>query len=239
MKNCESTAEAMCRKITPEIFPYTIKYPGRGIITGCTPSGKKILAYFIMGRSSSSKARVFERSGDDLIIKLTKHDKNFDSSLILYSPIRIFNENIIVTNGDHTETIYETLKSGGTFEDALRTREYEPDAPHYTPRISAIINSKGYKQSILKKSGKFFFEYEFENGTGHLIHTYNYDVMPAENLPSFIGEPREVKITEDLESFSDSLWSELGEDYRVALYVRFYESDFSGYRDRLFNTNTL
>ena len=145
----------------PKIFPYFIKYPGRGIITGCTPSGKRVLAYFIMGRSASSKARIFERSGDDLIIKLTKHDKDTDSSLILYQPIRIFENNIIVTNGDQTDTIYDFLKAGKSFEDALRTREYEPDAPHYTPRISAIINSKGCKQSILKKSGKFFFEYDY------------------------------------------------------------------------------
>ena len=237
--------EAVCRK-SAKIFPYPVKYPGRGIITGMTPSGKIALAYFIMGRSASSKARIFERSGDELIIKLTKQDKNpespasrFDPSLILYSPLRIFNDNIIITNGDQTDTVYDFLKAGKTFEEALRTREYEPDAPHYTPRISAIINKSGYKQSILKRAGKFFFEYEFEDGRGHLIHTYDHDARPGENLPSFTGEPREVKISDDIEDFSNSLWQELGEDYRVALYVRFYERDFSGYQDKLFNTQKI
>ncbi|MBQ3647046.1 MAG: phosphoribosylglycinamide formyltransferase [Synergistaceae bacterium] len=228
--------ESVCRKIN-SIFPYPIKYPGRGIITGCTPSGKIMLAYFIMGRSQSSKARIFERSGDDLIIKLTKQDKNFDPSLILYSPLRMLNGNLILTNGDQTDTIYDFVKDGKTFEEALRTREYEPDPPHFTPRISAMINKSGYKQSILKKAGKYFFEYEFENGKGHLIHTYDHDVTPDKNLPSFSGEPREIKISEDVEEFSNSLWNELDKNYRVSLYVRFYDSDFKSYRDKLFNTN--
>lgn len=228
--------ESVCRKIN-SIFPYPIKYPGRGIITGCTPSGKIMLAYFIMGRSQSSKARIFERSGDDLIIKLTKQDKNFDPSLILYSPLRMLNGNLILTNGDQTDTIYDFVKDGETFEEALRTREYEPDPPHFTPRISAMINKSGYKQSILKKAGKYFFEYEFENGKGHLIHTYDHDVTPDKNLPSFSGEPREIKISEDVEEFSNSLWNELDKNYRVSLYVRFYDSDFKSYRDKLFNTN--
>ena len=232
--------ENLCQEIEPNIFPYPIKYPGRGIITGCTPSGKILMAYFIMGRSSSSKARIFERSGDDLIIKLTKQDKNFDSSLILYAPLKILGENIIVTNGDQTDTIYDFMKDGKTFEEALRTREYEPDEPHYTPRISAVINKAGYKQSILKKAGKYFFEYGFEKGKAHLIHTYNHDVTPDKNLPSFTGEPREIKIfEEDIEKFSNSLWEELGEDFRVALYVRIYEPDFSSYKDKLFNTNKI
>ena len=228
--------ESVCKKIN-SIFPYPIKYPGRGIITGCTPSGKIMLAYFIMGRSQSSKARIFERSGDDLIIKLTKQDKNFDPSLILYSPLRMLNGNLILTNGDQTDTIYDFVKDGKTFEEALRTREYEPDPPHFTPRISAMINKSGYKQSILKKAGKYFFEYEFENGKGHLIHTYDHDVTPDKNLPSFSGEPREIKISEDVEEFSNSLWNELDKNYRVSLYVRFYDSDFKSYRDKLFNTN--
>ena len=230
--------EEVCKKIS-KIIPYSIKYPGRGIITGMTLSKKIALAYFIMGRSSSSKARIFERSGDELIIKLTKQDKNFDPSLILYKPLRIFNENIIVTNGDQTDTVFDFLKENKTFEEALRTREYEPDAPHYTPRISAMINQSGYKQSILKKAGKFFFEYNFEAGKGHLIHTYNNDVTPDKVLPPFFGEPREVKISDDIEEFSNSLWEELGESYRVALYVRFYESDFSSYEDKLFNTQKI
>ncbi len=231
--------EEVCAKLKSKIFTKPIKYPGRGIITGMSPSGRVMLAYFIMGRSTSSKARIFERSGDELIIKLVNPDKDLDSSLILYSPIRISGSSVIVTNGDQTDTIYNALESGGSFESALRTREYEPDSPHYTPRISAVINERGYKQSILKRSGKFFFEYEFTKGLGHLIHTYDHDVMPDKVLPSFMGEPREVNICEDMDLFADSLWAELGEDYRVALYVRFYEPDFAKYSDKLFNTKSL
>ncbi|MBQ7561535.1 MAG: phosphoribosylglycinamide formyltransferase [Synergistaceae bacterium] len=228
--------EEVCRKIQPKIFEPCMKYPGRGIITGMTESGQIALAYFIMGRSQSSKSRIFAKSGDDLIIKLVNIKQDFDSSLILYSPLRVHGENIIVTNGDQTDTIYNFLNESKTFEQALRTREYEPDAPHYTPRISAIINKEGYTQSILKRSGRFFFEYEFKAGTGHLIHTYDHDVMRDKILPSFSGEPREVKICDDINLFADSLWAELSEDYRVALYVRFYEPDLSSYTDKLFNT---
>ena len=241
MESCEwvilpRAVETVCRKIEPRIFPHPQKYAGRGIITGMSPSGGKVLAYFIMGRSVSSKARLFERSGDELIIKLTRDDKNFDPSLILYSPLRIIGDNIIITNGDQTDTIYDALKDGGTFEEALRTREYEPDAPHYTPRISAIMTPSGHKQSILKRAGKYFYEYEYTPGKGRLIHTYDHDVMPGGVLPSFEGEPREVNIPDDMNHFADSLWSELGESYRVALYVRYYDGD--KYTDKLFNTQT-
>lgn len=239
MENCEwvilpRAVESVCRKIEPKIFPHPQKYAGRGIITGMTPSGGKALAYFIMGRSVSSKARIFERSGDNLIIKLTRDDKNFDPSLILYSPLRIIGDNLIITNGDQTDTIYDALKDGGTFEEALRTREYEPDAPHYTPRISAIMTPSGHKMSILKRAGKYFYEYDYTPGKGRLIHTYNHDVMPGGILPSFEGEPREVNIPDDMNHFADSLWNELGEDYRVALYVRYYDGET--YTDKLFNT---
>lgn len=236
--------EDMCTKLEPKIFPYPIKYPGRGIITGYTTSGKIMLAYFIMGRSKSSKARIFERLGDELIIRLTEHDKNFDSTLILYSPIRIHGENVIVTNGDQTDTVYEYLKAGKTFEQALRTREYEPDAPHYTPRISALINKAGYRQSILKRSGKFFYEYDRTEGLGHMIHTYDHDVMPCAALPSFMGEPREIHIpaintAEEFNSFASLLWDALDEDYRVALYVRCYDAEFTSYNDKLFNATEM
>lgn len=225
--------EELCRKISGKIFMKPMKYPGRGIITGVTPSGKKMFAYFIMGRSASSRARVFERSGDELVIRMT--DKVSDTSLILYAPVRVYEGNIIVTNGDQTDTIYDSLKAGGTFEDALRTREYEPDEPHYTPRISAVITGSGYKQSILKRAGKYFFEYEFRNGIGHLIHTYDHDVMRSDVLPSFMGEPREVKISDDIESFANGLWNELDDDNKVSLYVRYYDADMKGYHDKLFN----
>ena len=131
------------------------------------------------------------------------------------------------------------MKAGKTFEAALRPRDYDPDPPHFTPRISALISRNGFKQSILKRAGKFFFEYKFEPGFGRLIHTYGRDVTPDKVLPSFNGEPREVKITDSLEEFSGNLWEELCEDYRVALYVRFYEKDFSSYKDKLFNTQKI
>ena len=239
MENCEwlilpRAVESVCRKISPKIFPKPLKYAGRGIITGMTPSGNKMLAYFIMGRSPSSKARRFERSGNDLIIKLTREDKNFDPSLILYSPLRVLDDKIIITNGDQTDTVYDELKSGGTFEGALRTREYEPDPPHYTPRISALMTPSEHRQSILKKAGKYFFEYSYEAGKGRLIHTYDHDVMAGGVLPSFSGEPREVNIPDDMETFAASLWEEQGESYRVALYVRYYDGE--GFKDKLFNT---
>ena len=227
--------EALCRKLAGKVFVKPMRYPGRGIITGTTPSGRKMFAYFIMGRSSSSRARVFERSGDDLIIKMTGQVS--DTSLILYAPVRVCDDAVIVTNGDQTDTIYDALKSGGTFESALRTREYEPDTPHYTPRISAILTPSGYTQSILKRAGRFFYEYAYTPGKGHLIHTYDHDVMRDDILPSFMGEPREVIIPEDMNAFADSLWAELDEDNKVSLYVRYY--DGGGYTDKLFNKEAI
>ena len=225
--------EEVCRKIKPHVFAEPLRYPGRGIITGCTPSGRAMFAYFIMGRSASSRARVFEKAGDDVVIRMT--GKVSDTSLILYAPVRTYGGNIIVTNGDQTDTVYNALQSGGTFEDALRTREYEPDAPHYTPRISAVITKSGYKQSILKRAGKYFYEYGFTAGLGHLIHTYDHDVMRDDILPSFTGEPRSVNIPEDMEGFADSLWEELDADNKVSLYVRYYDTDLKTYQDKLFN----
>ena len=227
--------EKLCRKIGGKVFAKPMRYPGRGIITGATPSGRKMFAYFIMGRSPSSRARIFEKAGDDVIIRMTGQVS--DTSLILYSPVRVYGNSVIVTNGDQTDTIYDALKSGDTFVSALLTREYEPDAPHYTPRISAIITPSGYTQSILKRAGRFFYEYGFTAGKGHLIHTYDHDVMKSEVLPSFMGEPREVNIPEDMEAFADSLWSELDEDNKVSLYVRFYDGE--GYTDKLFNKETV
>ena len=241
MERCEwdilpRTVEKLCAEIEPKIFRKPVKYPGRGIITGMTPSGGRMLAYFIMGRSVSSKSRVFEVSGDELIIRLTGNDKNFDPSLILYTPLRTNGDNIIISNGDQTDTIYDALSCGASFEDALRTRKYEPDAPHYTPRISAVMKSSYYKMSILKRAGKYFFEYDYEPGKARMIHTYDHDVMPGEILPSFNGEPREVNIPDNINQFADSLWDELGKDYRVALYVRYYDGE--RYTDKLFNTQT-
>ena len=213
-------------------------YPGRGIVIGTTPDGKyAACAYFIMGRSENSRNRVFVEDGEGIRTQAFDPSKMEDPSLIIYAPVRVLGNSTIVTNGDQTDTIYDFFRDGKTFEEALRTRDYEPDAPHYTPRISAVINKSAmsFKHSILKRDGKFFFEYKFEPGFGRLIHTYDHDVTPDKTLPSFSGEPRKVKIPDNLEEFSEKLWQELGEDYRVALYVRFYEKDFSGYKDKLFN----
>lgn len=235
MDKFSKTLENFCDELKPKIFSDKFKYPGRGIIVGCNSKGHPVIAYFIMGRSESSRARIFERSKDDLIIKLTNNDKNFDSSLILYSPLKVLDDKIIITNGDQTDTIFDELKNGGSFESALRTREYEPDSPHYTPRISAILEKNNFKISILKKDGRYFFEYELIKGEGRLIHTYNHDVMPNDKLPSFEGEPRKIKISDEIEDFSNDLWNELDEKNKVALYVRFYEPDYKNYQDRLFN----
>ncbi|MBQ7592944.1 MAG: hypothetical protein IJU48_01170, partial [Synergistaceae bacterium] len=149
-------------------------------------------------------------------------------------------ENDFINTGkthDDSRADDDFINAKNNFIEALRTREYEPDAPHYTPRISALITEKGYAQSILKRAGKYFYEYEFVKGIGHLIHTYDHDVLPSQVLPSFMGEPRKVKISEDINEFANSLWKELGESYRVALYVRYYEPNFVNYADKLFNTN--
>lgn len=218
------------------------RYPGRGIVLGSAPDGGAVLAYFIMGRSAPSRARVFERSGDDLVIRLLDPGRVADPSLILYAPLRVCGEHVVVSNGDQTETIREFLSAGGGFEAALRTRSYEPDAPHLTPRVSGLLTFDGaggfsYRLSILKAGAegsclRQFFEYRAVPGLGHLIHTYTGDGDP---LPSFGGEPRRVRIGSDLDAFAQGLWAALDAENRVALYVRRYAADGSGYEDRLFD----
>ncbi|MDO4787090.1 MAG: IMP cyclohydrolase [Fretibacterium sp.] len=218
------------------------RYPGRGIVLGSAPDGGAVLAYFIMGRSAPSRARVFERSGDDLVIRLLDPGRVADPSLILYAPLRVCGEHVVVSNGDQTETIREFLSAGGGFEAALRTRSHEPDAPHLTPRVSGLLTFDGaggfsYRLSILKAGAegsclRQFFEYRAVPGLGHLIHTYAGDGDP---LPSFGGEPREVRIGSDLDAFAQGLWAALDAENRVALYVRRYAAEGSGYEDRLFD----
>lgn len=219
------------------------RYPGRGIVLGCAPDGRAVLAYFIMGRSASSRGRVFERSGGDLLIRLLDPERVADPSLILYAPIRVCGAHVIVTNGDQTDTIRDALRAGGTFESALRTRCYEPDAPHRTPRVSGLLSFEregrplAYRLSILKAGGaedclRQFFEYEVVPGEGRLIHTYAGDGDP---LPSFGGEPRAVRVPADIESFSRGLWDALDAENRVALYVRYLSPDGAESEDRLFN----
>ena len=219
------------------------RYPGRGIILGCAPDGRAVLAYFIMGRSAASRGRVLERSGDDLVIRLLSPERVADPSLILYAPIRVCGEHVVVTNGDQTETVCEALRDGGTFESALRTRSYEPDAPHLTPRISGMLSLSReggpfvYRLSILKAGGageclRQFFEYEAVPGVGRLIHTYAGDGDP---LPSFEGEPRAVPIPADIEAFSRGLWDALDAENRVALCVRYLTANGRVCEERLFD----
>ena len=203
------------------------KYPGRGIIIGQTPDGKNaVTAYFIMGRSQNSRNRIFVPDGEGIKTKALDESKMTDPSLIIYSPIRVLDNKLIVTNGDQTDTIYDYIKDGKTFEQALRTREYEPDEPNFTPRISGIADLCGgfsYKLSILKYNNgscqRNFFEYEKGiSGIGHLIHTYQTDGNP---IPTFSGEPKTVATDNDLEKFTNELWESLDRENRVSLFVRY------------------
>lgn len=205
----------------------TNKYPGRGIIIGETPDGENaVVAYFIMGRSVNSRNRIFEIDGEGIKTKAYDESKMVDPSLIIYSPVKVLGDKLIVTNGDQTDTVYDFLKDGKTFEEALRTREYEPDEPNFTPRISGMVDLSGgfsYKLSILKYNNgncqRNFYEYEKGvSGKGHLIHTYKTDGNP---IPTYEGEPREIELNNDFEAFCDDLWTSLDKDNRVSLFVRY------------------
>ena len=205
-------------------------YPGRGIIIGKSSDGKyAVSAYFIMGRSENSRNRVFVAEGEDVRTKAYDPSKLKDPSLIIYYPVRKYENKLIVTNGDQTDTVYESLKEGGCFCKALRTREFEPDAPNFTPRISGMITFKDgdftYKMSILKSAdengsacNRYFYEYEPINGVAHFIHTYMHDGDP---IPTFEGEPERITIGEDIEEFAKLLWENLNEDNKVSLFVRY------------------
>ncbi|MBQ0058669.1 MAG: IMP cyclohydrolase [Lachnospiraceae bacterium] len=205
------------------------KYPGRGIAVGMPSSGDKIfVAYFIMGRSANSRNRIFDITEDGIRTKAFDESKMEDPTLIIYRPVRRMGDKLIVTNGDQTDTIFETLTNGGTFEDALRTRCYEEDPPNYTPRISLMVElgqTPSYKMSILKSAYGFgganvrnFFEYDrFLPGYGHFISTYEHDGNP---LPSFPGEPLLIDMADDLDSWVDALWSSLDEDNKISLFVQ-------------------
>lgn len=221
-------------------------YPGRGILIGKSADGKNaVIAYFIMGRSENSRNRVFVEVKDGLRTKAYDESKLTDPLLIIYSPVKIFDNSTIVTNGDQTDTIYDFLGEDKTFEEALRTREFEPDAPNYTPRISGVatINSTfEYKLSILKSSQgdpsqcqRFFFEYDAPiNGQGHFISTYVCDGSP---IPSFYGEPIAVSLDGDIDSFSDKLWQSLNEDNKVSLFVRYIDINTGETATKIINKN--
>lgn len=204
-------------------------YPGRGVAIGKTADGKKaVILYFIMGRSVNSRNRVFELTDDGIRTKAFDPSKLSDPSLIIYAPVRAYKNATVVTNGDQTDTVVAALKVGGTFEGALRTREFEPDAPNFTPRISGMLTIEGgelsYKLSVLKKSpycdgcDRMFYEYALPaDGVGHIIHTYMGDGNP---IPSFCGEPVAFGVGNDLKSIADGVWSSLDEDNKVSLFAR-------------------
>ncbi|HOJ47569.1 MAG TPA: IMP cyclohydrolase [Bacillota bacterium] len=232
-----------------DIFNYlsSNSYPGRGIAIGKSADGNEAyLIYFIMGRSVNSRNRVFVENADGSVrTKAFDESKLTDPSLIIYAPVRVFGEHTIVTNGDQTDTIYNSLRDGKTFADALRTRGYEPDAPNYTPRISGLAtihNGKlSYKLSILKKScasaacDRFFFEYEnTAPGVGHLIHTYKSDGNP---IPSFEGEPAAFACDKDFESLADGIWNALNEENKVSLFVRSISIKDGSYKTKIYNKN--
>jgi IMP cyclohydrolase len=222
-------------------------YPGRGIILGKTPDGKNaVIAYFIMGRSVNSRNRVFEATADGIRTKAFDESKLSDPHLIIYSPVRVLGNKTIVTNGDQTDTIYDHMDRQETFEQSLRTREYEDDAPNYTPRISGIVhmedNSFNYAMSILKSADgnpdsvhRFTFSYNSPLcGEGHFIHTYMGDGNP---LPSFEGEPEKIATVDDIDAFTDMLWNSLNEDNKVSLFVRYINVETKQATDRIVNKN--
>ena len=223
------------------------EYPGRGIIIGKSKDGKKaVTAYFIMGRSSNSRNRVFVEDGEGIRTEAFDPSKLEDPSLIIYAPVRVLGNKTIVTNGDQTDTIYELMDKQMTFEQSLRTREFEPDCPNYTPRISGIIrredNGFNYAMSILKSANgdpsscrRYTFSYNNPiAGQGHFIHTYMHDGNP---LPSFEGEPKEIEIPDDIEVFTDMLWTNLNEDNKVSLFVRYIDLETGKTDTKIVNKN--
>ena len=222
-------------------------YPGRGIVIGKTKDGKKaVTAYFIMGRSNNSRNRVFVEDGEGIRTQAFDPSKLEDPSLIIYAPVKVLGNKTIVTNGDQTDTIYEGMDKQLTFEQSLRSRKFEPDAPNYTPRISGIMhienNKYNYAMSILKSNNgnpnscnRYTFAYENPiEGQGHFIHTYMHD---GEILPSFEGEPKLVDIDGDIDEFTNMIWSNLNEDNKVSLFVRFIDIKSGEYETRIINKN--
>ena len=222
-------------------------YPGRGIIVGKSQDGKSaVCAYFIMGRSANSRNRVFVEDGNGIRTKAFDESKLEDPSLIIYAPVRVLGNKTIVTNGDQTDTIYELMNKQMTFEQALRTREFEPDSPNYTPRISSVMKvSDGdynYAISILKSADgdpsscqRYSFAYSNPiNGIGHFIHTYKCDGNP---LPSFEGEPKKVEIPNCIDEISKMIWESLNEDNKVSLFVRYIDIKSGKTESRIINKN--
>lgn len=223
-------------------------YPGRGIVIGKSKDGNSIvIAYFIMGRSENSRNRIFESYEGGIRTKAFDEAKLVDPSLIIYAPVRVLNDDVIVTNGDQTDTIFDYLSTGKTFEQALRTRQFEPDPPNFTPRISGIINKAdgdfSYKLSILKSANgnpdaDYRYFYEYTNplaGNGHFIHTYKCDGDP---IPSFEGEPKLVgEIPNDIDMLTNGIWESLNKDNKVSLFTRYIDIKTGQEQTRIINVN--
>jgi hypothetical protein len=222
-------------------------YPGRGIVIGRSGDGKyAVTAYFIMGRSENSRNRIFVEEAEGIRTQAFDESKLSDPSLIIYAPVRVLGNKTIVTNGDQTDTIYELMDKQQTFEQALRTREFEPDAPNYTPRISGIMHvengSYNYAMSILKSNNgnpeacnRYTFAYENPvSGEGHFIHTYMGDGNP---LPSFEGEPKLVGIDGGIDELTEMIWASLNEENKVSLFVRYIDIESGSYETRIVNKN--
>ena len=222
-------------------------YPGRGIVLGRSEDGTKaVAAYFIMGRSENSRNRIFVEEGEGIRTQAYGPSKLTDPSLIIYAPVRVLGHRNMVTNGDQTDTVYEGMEKGLTFEQSLRSREFEPDAPNYTPRISGLMELENggysYSLSILKSNNgdpaccnRYTFSYEnCAAGEGHFIHTYLHDGNP---LPSFEGEPKLVAIPDDMEKFTNMLWNNLNPENKVSLFVRYIDIATGKYETVIKNKN--
>ena len=221
-------------------------YVGRGIIVGKTPNGKSaVSAYFIMGRSANSRNRVFNYKDGVLYTEPFDVSKVEDPSLIIYAAVREFENKLILTNGDQTDTVYEGLKEGKCFSCSLKSREFEPDAPNLTPRISALLTfNEGdfdYKMSILKSAdaigsacNRYTFDYASLKGLGHFIHTYVQDGNP---IPTFQGEPERIETLDDIDSFTNKLWEALDKDNKISLFVRYTDLATGEKTDRIINKN--
>ena len=221
------------------------KYAGRGIVIGTSPDRKNaVCAYFIMGRSENSRNRVFVKEGETLKTEPFDLSKVSDPSLIIYNAVRKTENSLIVTNGDQTDTIYDLMSKGKSFKESLETREFEPDAPNFTPRISGILyfeNGFNYEMSILKsidESGsdccRYTYSYPSVAGLGHFIHTYNCNGDP---LPTFTGEPHRISIKNNIEEYANEIWESLNGDNKISLYVRYTDIETGKYTDKIINKN--
>ncbi|MCI6268657.1 MAG: IMP cyclohydrolase [Clostridiales bacterium] len=222
------------------------RYPGRGIVIGKTPDGKKAaIAYFIMGRSANSRNRVFTEKNGEIFTEPFDASKVEDPSLIIYAAVRSYENKLIVTNGNQTDTIYDGLAAGKSFSQALTSREFEPDAPNLTPRISGMLTFEGndftYEMSILKSGdaagtfcNRYTFSYGASAGLGHFLHTYVCDGNP---IPTFQGEPERVAMDDDIDAFTTDLWNALDAENKISLYVRYTDLATGAVESRMVNKN--